>query len=212
MQTEQLIKALAADASPLPALGQRIAAAAMAGFAISALLFVVVLGPRPSIAEAFTRDPRLAFKFAVVLALALSAAGLGLRLLRPGAATGWWRLALLAAPALLMLAIVYELATVDPSIWLRRLVGNNPHLCVIVVPILAAPILIALTFAMRAAAPTQPALAGAVAGLASAGLAAALYAAHCTDDSPLFVMTWYGIAIAMVAIAGALIGARFLRW
>ena len=28
------------------------------------------------------------------------------------------------------------------------------------------------------------------------GIAATLYAAHCTDDSPLFVATWYTIAIA----------------
>ena len=34
-------------------------------------------------------------------------------------------------------------------------------------------------------------LAGAVAGLAAGGVAATLYAAHCTDNSPLFVATWY---------------------
>ena len=37
--------------------------------------------------------------------------------------------------------------------------------------------------------PTRPALAGAVAGLLAGGLAASFYAAHCTDDSPLFVTT-----------------------
>jgi hypothetical protein len=61
-------------------------------------------------------------------------------------------------------------------------------------------------------APTRPALAGAVAGLLSAGLAATLYAAHCTDDSPLFVATWYTIATALVTAVGALIGSRVLRF
>jgi hypothetical protein len=39
-----------------------------------------------------------------------------------------------------------------------------------------------------------------------------LYAAHCSDDSPLFVATWYTLATALVAAIGALAGARFLRF
>ena len=58
----------------------------------------------------------------------------------------------------------------------------------------------------------SPALAGAVAGTLAGSLGAALYAAHCVDDSPLFVATWYGLAITVVAVVGALLGARLLRW
>jgi hypothetical protein len=39
-----------------------------------------------------------------------------------------------------------------------------------------------------------------------------LYAAHCPDDSPLFVLAWYGLAIALVTGAGMLVGSRVLRW
>jgi hypothetical protein len=46
----------------------------------------------------------------------------------------------------------------------------------------------------------------------SAGLAATLYASHCSDDSPLFVATWYTIATALVAAIGALAGSRMLRF
>jgi hypothetical protein len=67
-------------------------------------------------------------------------------------------------------------------------------------------------FGLRRGAPSNPALAGALAGLLSAGLAATLYAAHCTDDSPLFVATWYTLATAAVAGIGALAGARLLRY
>ncbi|MBW8903749.1 MAG: DUF1109 family protein, partial [Bradyrhizobium sp.] len=45
-----------------------------------------------------------------------------------------------------------------------------------------------------------------------AGLAATLYAAHCTDDSPMFVATWYTIATALVAGIGAVLGAKVLRF
>jgi hypothetical protein len=65
---------------------------------------------------------------------------------------------------------------------------------------------------LRHGAPTRPAVTGAIAGLMSAGLAATLYASHCTDDSPLFVATWYSIATALVAAIGALAGPRLLRF
>jgi hypothetical protein len=51
-----------------------------------------------------------------------------------------------------------------------------------------------------------------VAGLLSAGLGATLYASHCTDDSPLFVATWYPLAIAMVTAVGAIAGRKMLRY
>ena len=50
------------------------------------------------------------------------------------------------------------------------------------------------------------------AGLAAAGVGAALYAANCTDDSPLFVGIWYPLAVAIVAASGAAIGRRWLAW
>jgi hypothetical protein len=46
----------------------------------------------------------------------------------------------------------------------------------------------------------------------SAGLAATLYASHCTDDSPLFVATWYTISTALVTAIGALAGSKLLRF
>ena len=77
---------------------------------------------------------------------------------------------------------------------------------------MALPLLAAALLGLRHGAPTRPAAAGAIAGLLSAGLAATLYASHCTDDSPLFVVTWYTIAAALVASVGALAGARVLRF
>jgi hypothetical protein len=46
----------------------------------------------------------------------------------------------------------------------------------------------------------------------SAGLAATLYASHCTDDSPLFVATWYTLSTALVTAIGALAGSKLLRF
>ena len=53
---------------------------------------------------------------------------------------------------------------------------------------------------------------GRLAGLASGGLATAIYALHCTEDNPLFFVTWYGLAILLMAGVGALCGRWVLRW
>ena len=70
----------------------------------------------------------------------------------------------------------------------------------------------ALIYAMRSGAPQHPALSGALAGAAAAGVAATLYAANCPDDSPLFVATWYPLATLIVVAVGAIAGDRYLRW
>jgi hypothetical protein len=95
---------------------------------------------------------------------------------------------------------------------MTRLVGSNSKVCLSAIPAMSLPLLIAALIGLRHGAPSRPALAGAIAGMVSAGLAATLYASHCTDDSPLFVATWYTLATALVTAVGALMGARVLRY
>jgi len=58
----------------------------------------------------------------------------------------------------------------------------------------------------------NPGVAGATAGLVAGGVGSMLYALTCPDDSPLFVATWYSIAVAVVAGGAAWVGNRLLRW
>jgi hypothetical protein len=95
---------------------------------------------------------------------------------------------------------------------MTRLIGNNSRACMTAIPLMSLPILAGALIGLRHGAPTRPALAGAIAGLLSAGLAATLYASHCTDDSPLFVATWYTLATALVAAVGALAGSKLLKF
>lgn len=92
------------------------------------------------------------------------------------------------------------------------MIGHNARFCLTLIPILAIGPLACIMLALRQGAPTNPGLAGAIAGLAASGIAATFYAANCTDDSPLFVMTWYPIATLIVTTAGFLIGRKALRW
>jgi hypothetical protein len=92
------------------------------------------------------------------------------------------------------------------------MIGNNAMACMASIPLFALPFLAAALLALRRGAPSRPTLAGAVAGLVAAGLGATLYASHCADDSPLFVVVWYSIATAFVAAVGAAAGRLMLRY
>jgi hypothetical protein len=212
MDTNELIKALAADTRP-PALSLSSVWWGAAGLAIAlaAAVFFALLGPRPDIAAA-AETPRFLFKFVVTITLAVSAIGVVRALSRPRET---WRSAkpyLAAAPALMAIAVIVELVVLPPDTWSGRLVGTNSMACLIYIPLIGIGPLAIFLLALRHGAPTRPALAGAIAGLAAGGIAATFYAAQCTDDSPLFVATWYTIAIAGLALIGAAAAERFARW
>ena len=212
MRTSELIAALAADPVPEPIrLGRRVAAALAIGFAVSLAIFALLLTPRPDIAEA-VRTVRFNLKFVDSIAFALPSLLLTLRLARPDAKPRTLALWLIAPFVLLAAGVVVELLVVPQGEWLSRLVGDAAMHCTITIPTLAAPILAALIVALRAGAPLRPALTGALAGAASAGLAALIYAPTCPNDSPLFVATWYPLATLICAGVGALAGRRFLAW
>lgn len=212
MDTDHLIRTLAADNDwRARSVGMWLAVGLIIAGAVSSMMFMMALHVRPDVATAM-HNPFFDLKFAVTLALAIPAIAIGLRLAHPAAPVGG-RIWLLGLPVvLLVLGIIAECLAPQRLSWSARLIGNNSRVCMTAIPAMSLPILAAALVALRHGAPTRPALTGAVAGLFSAGLAATLYAAHCTDDSPLFVATWYTLATALVTAVGALAGSRVLRF
>jgi hypothetical protein len=212
METDQLIRTLAADnAYRAPPVGSVLALALLAGAAVSAAMFFAALGVRPDVMTAM-HNPFFDLKFVVTLALAISAVAVSLHLSRPEALLRGWAWLLLIPAGLLVAGIGSEMMLPQRLPMMTRLIGSNSRACMTAIPLLSLPLLAAALIGLRHGAPARPAVAGAIAGLLSAGLAATLYAAHCTDDSPLFVATWYTIATALVTAIGALAGARLLRF
>jgi hypothetical protein len=212
MDTDQLIKTLAADnthrARPVSLV---LALALLAAAPVSIFMFMAELGVRPDVMTAM-HNPFFDLKFAVTLALAAAAITISLHLARPEASLRGF-VWLLAIPAgLLVAGISGEMMMPQRLPMMTRLVGSNSKVCMTAVPLMSLPLLAAALIGLRHGAPTRPAVAGAMAGLLSAGLAATLYASHCTDDSPLFVATWYSIGAAVIAALGALIGSKVLRY
>jgi len=212
MDTDQLIRSLAADnAHRGRPVGLALALALLAAAPVSLLMFFAELGVRPDVGIAM-HNPFFDLKFAVTLALAISAITVSLHLSRPETSLrgfGW----LLMIPAgILVAAISGEMMMPQRLPMMTRLIGSNSRVCMTAIPLMSLPLLAASLIGLRHGAPARPAVAGAVAGMLSAGLAATLYASHCTDDSPLFVATWYTIATAVVTAIGALVGSRVLKY
>lgn len=212
MKTDDLIAAIAADAGTPP---RRLSPAFRAGLGLAVvcagLSFWTMLGPRPDFA-AVVGTVRFPLKFALTGMFALAAAALTIGLARPGADLRPARLLLAAAVVALVASVAGELAMTPASGWQARLVGRNSLLCVASVPALSILPLGAILIVMRRGAPESSAALGGAAGLLAGAIGATFYAAHCGDDSPLFIAVWYPLGVGLVAALGAVVGSRLFRW
>jgi hypothetical protein len=212
MDTGDLIKVLAADTRrPRMTFLMVWWRATSLAIAVATAVFFLTLGPRPDIAAA-AETPRFLFKFVVTIALAASAFSGVCALSRPEETGRNVAAYLAAAPVLLGLAVIVELLVLLPVTWPAKLIGINSKVCLFLIPLIGIGPLAIFLMALRHSAPMRPYLAGAVAGLLAGAIAATFYAAHCTDDSPLFVATWYTIAIVALAFVGAASAYRLARW
>lgn len=211
MKTNELIRLMAEDAPVKFRFGGQARVALGAGILSAAALLLLTVGIRPNVGQAL-ETVRVLFKVAETLLFAILAARLMFLVGRPGASLKAAATALLLPLVLLGAAIVTELFALPADAWRRSLIGNHPFFCVVFVPVLALLPLAAFFMALKQAAPDDPGLAGAVAGLAASGIASAIYAWHCQDDSPLFLATWYGAATFVITATGYFAGRRLLRW
>ena len=212
MDTDQLIRTLAADnAHRTRPVGLALMLALLAAAPVALLMFFAELGVRPDVTTAM-RNPFFDLKFAVTLALASAAIAVSLHLARPEASLRGFGWLLLIPAGILTASIGGEMMMPQRLPAMTRLVGKNSVACMCAIPLMSLPLLAGALFGLRQGAPARPAVAGAIAGLVSSGLAATLYASHCTDDSPLFVATWYTIATALVTAIGALLGSKVLKY
>ncbi len=211
MKTEKLLEALVADRATARKTVPRALAAALAfGGLASLVLFLIDLGVREDIAQALSTW-RFDLKVGLVVLALVLAFRLCVAMSRPVLPTHPGR-RLLPLAVLAAIAVVIELVAIPSPSWGTRLVGTNSLVCLVAIPMLAMAPLVAVLLTLRSGAPASPALAGAAAGFLAAASAATLYAFHCFDDSPLFVMTWYVLATLPVVGLGALAGYRLLRW
>lgn len=218
-RTDDLIRALAQDAAMPAGPGLRAALmlAMVPALLVSFAVMMMTVGMRQDFAKAFM-DGAVPFKLAVTLVLTAGALLLARRAARPEDEPRLWRY-LVPAGVVVLAGLLFEVVATKDGVDMTGLFDldftskpNTPLACVSLVLLFSLPPLIAAFHVMRRGAARSPALAGAAAGLFAAGIGASVYALHCVNDDAMFVAIWYGIAVAIVAGAGALLGRKLLNW
>jgi hypothetical protein len=211
MRTDDLVAVLSRDAAMVSPWWRRPSPVIASGAAAAAAAFAIFLPVRGDLLAASGFGPTM-YKWLLACILALVGGSGVLRLRRPDAdASPFWTLAgLLAAFAVCSLA--YDLWSSGASGSWERLAGSSAFACLRSIGWLSLAPLAAFLAVLRAGAVTSPCLAGATAGFAAAGIGAFLYALKCTEDSALFVVTWYGLSAVILAAIAALLGHWLLRW
>jgi hypothetical protein len=213
MKTDDLVAMLSADVEPVGSglVGRTISIAVTAGAVIALGLMLVGLGVRADLTTA-----RAIVFLLLKVAFGLAVVGVAIRYLtrlaRPGAERGISPLSIALPFAVIALLGLISLGGAPSSHWNRMILGDEWLECLLSIPIIAIVPFAVTIFAVRRAAPTNHARAGAVAGLVAGGISAMAYALHCTDDSLPFVAVWYGGTIVLCALAGAALGPQLLRW
>ncbi|HZT04359.1 MAG TPA: DUF1109 domain-containing protein [Steroidobacteraceae bacterium] len=212
MRTADLIALLARDARMTPpgAPTRKLLMGLAVGGAVT--LALVVLGLHCQPLEAAARQPWFWMKASYTGLLTVAAAITVRRLAVPGRRPG-------IAPAVALLIILAmiglgagQILAASSATRLDLWLGHTWKVCSPLILLLALPIYGCEVVALRALAPTRPAVAGAAAGLAAGALAATFYGLHCPEQAAAFVATWYTLGIAAATALGAALGARLLRW
>jgi hypothetical protein len=213
MKTDDLVTMLAAGAEPVESgvTARRYALALGWGALGATLLMATLLGVRADLAEA-VRLPMFWIKLGFPVCLAVAALYVATRLARPGVRLGRVPAALAAPVIVIWLMAAYALLVAAPDERLALLLGQTWAVCPALIAMLSVPVFAGTFWAMKGLAPTQPALAGAAAGLLAGAVATAVYALHCPEMAAPFLATWYLLGMAIPTVVGALLGPRLLRW
>ena len=211
METDDLIARLAADRAARPGPRIDLALAALGALAASLLVMLAFWGLRTDLLQALA-SAAFWMKAGYTAAVALAAWLILDRLARPGGRSPLG-MALAAAAVVLVAALAArELALLPSDQWMAVVKGQSWSVCPARIALASAPGFLIAVLALRRAAPTRPALAGAAAGLLAGGLGATAYGLHCDETAAAFLAVWYTLGMLVWAVAGAVAGPRLLRW
>lgn len=213
MRTEELAAMLARGAAVerLPRSAHLWVIASAGGLVAATAVLLIAFGLHPQLLSLMALGGWWA-KALFSLGVAATALHAALVLGRPGADPRR-PLRLLLVPFAVMAALgAGQLALAPVGQWGDLIVGKTWLECMVIVAGLSVPTMVLSMRALAAVAPTRPMLAGAVAGLGAGGIGASVYALHCPEIAPAFVIVWYGFGMLAPAVVGAWVGWHWLRW
>jgi hypothetical protein len=215
MTTDDLINVLSRAPEPVKkaALSIRFVIAIVVGIVLGLIGIKLTLGFRPDIGVA---APIVALKAGLSALIATFAGGLAMTMAKP-IATGSGQIKRAGAPIVILACALLSIGAItlfstSPGHRFEAFTGGGFPWCIIIIPIAGIPTASLLMWAMKDAAPTRLALAGAGIGAVSGGIGAMVYAMFCPVDSVAFVTIWYVVGIAIASALGAFAGVKLLRW
>lgn len=213
MKTDDLIAALAQKTRPVRS-GQAafgliaaLAAGAAAALALTAIFFGDPLSGARSV-DVMTFGVKIAFTSSLLLLSGYLLSQAGSPGHEPRRGLPW-----IAAPFFLVAVLAgIALASAAPGTTGALIFGSSWRVCLVSVSLLSVPVYAGLVLAFRRLLPTDLKLTGLLAGLASGSTAAFIYALHCPETSPAFLLIWYSLGIAAAGFAGRAAGPLLFRW
>jgi len=202
MSSESLIANLSSDLTPVQRRSMlREGGLVLALGAVELALFLGLGVMRPDMHH-ITGSPFLIWRVGSLGLLAVVACVLAIRSFSPTARP---RRGLMLASALAVAAIIGG-AFVTPDgaserALLDRIDPASGLICAASIFVLSLPIVALLGALMRRAAPTQPRLSALASGIAAGACGAFVFAFCCPFNDPLYVVVWYSVGCAAVAVA-----------
>ena len=135
-----------------------------------------------------------------------------LRLARPGLKVGMAPIGIPVAVIAMWTLAVVSLVAAAPQNRAPLIFGHTARVCPFLIALVAAPLFIALIWALRSLAPTQLRLAGAASGFTAGSIGALVYSLHCPELAAPFLGIWYLLGMLIPTTLGAWLGPRLLRW
>ena len=180
--------------------------------AVELTLVVSLQAPRPDLSTAMA-GPMFWWKLASCVGIAAAGAAALLAVLSPDAKTHAGRRGMVGAAGLAgAIGLVLIVIRTLPASVQMTLDWREDLACVGMVELYALPMAVAALWLARRAAPANPRAAALAAGVLSAAWGAALFVWWCPHDDPLYIVVWYGLALALGAGAAWMLLPRFLRW
>ena len=202
------IDRLVADLAPVRARRAWHDAAWLGGIMAVELALVAVVMPVRADLDTAIHGAMFWWKLLGSAGIAVAAALALVALVVPGARSGQLRWAALAGLIVVLAGALLGAGGVELA---HTLDWREGLMCVGIVEAYALPVWAAAFLLARRGAPTRPRLTAIAAGLAGAAWGAAAFALWCPHDDALYVVVWYGIALALGAGMGALL-TRWLHW
>ncbi len=213
MKTDELIHLLAIGDQPVQrnAIEQRFVVAALTGMVGAGVMMLALFGLRPDLLATLAL-PMFWGKLVFAAALAITGVALLRRMARPGMVWGRAALWLAVPPLVLWTLALWALSQVSAAERMPLILGSTWRTCPFNIAALSVPAFVAGFWALKGAAPTRLAWAGAGAGLLAGALGALVYALHCPEMATPFLAVWYVAGMAIPTALGAVLGPRLLRW